>query len=210
MASGSGGMRRKQVPRSRVVIDTSVFVNPDTQHVFGKDAEEAIRKFVSISRRSSLELFMPLSIFRELSVFAPEEAQKLLRKEAVVRAPDLYNLQVPAAIFHMFVRELRDRVNKGLNIAEKAIERENLPENIRWVRQHYREALRTGIIDSVEDLEVVFLAKEVEGLILTADQGIASMANEIGIEVFMAAEFLSLIEEGGEPPAPKIEPEHPK
>jgi hypothetical protein len=95
----------------------------------------------------------------------------------------------------MFVRELRQRVNKGLHIAERAIQSENLPENVRWVRQHYREALRTGIVDSVEDLEVVLLAKEVGGVILTADQGIANMAGELGIEVFMAEEFLSLIED---------------
>ncbi len=184
------------VPRSRVVVDTSIFVNPDAQKLFGSDAGSAIRRIVELTRRSSLEIYMPLSIFRELSDFADEGALKELRAEAVVRPPDMYNLQVPAAIFHMFVRELRQRVNKGLHIAEKAIQSENLPENIRWVRQHYREALRTGIIDSVEDLEVVFLAKEVGGVILTADQGIANMAGELGIEVFMAEEFLSLIENG--------------
>lgn len=183
-------------PRSRVVVDTSIFVNPDTQRLFGSDVSGAIRKLVALSRESGLELYMPLSIFRELSDFASPEALKSLRTQAVVRAPDLYNLQVPAAIFHMFVRELRQRVNKGLHIAEKAIQSENLPENIRWVRQHYREALRTGIIDSVEDLEVVFLAKEVGGVILTADQGISNMAGELGIEVFLAEEFLSLIDDG--------------
>jgi hypothetical protein len=185
----------KLVPRSRVVVDTSIFVNPDTQQLFGSDTGSAIQAVVSLAQTSELEIYMPLSIFRELSDFAPAEELKSLRSQAVVRAPDLYNLQVPAAIFHMFVRELRQRVNKGLHIAERAIQSENLPENVRWVRQHYREALRTGIVDSVEDLEVVLLAKEVGGVILTADQGIANMAGELGIEVFMAEEFLSLIED---------------
>lgn len=176
--------------RSRLVVDTSVFVNPETMESFGESVGSAIEGFLDICRRFSLEIYMPLSIFRELSTFAPPETIKILRTRAVVRAPDLYNMQVPAITFHTFIRELRQRVNKGLQIAEKAIKSEDVPENVRWVRQHYREALRTGIVDSVEDLEVVLLARETGGIILTADQGIANMADSFGIEVFNAQEFL--------------------
>lgn len=190
MEDKNSGKINPELSRSRVVVDTSVFVNPETMELFGDSVGSAVEGFLNICRRFLLEIYMPLSIFRELSTFAPPDIIKTLRTRAVVRAPDLYSMQVPAVTFHTFVKELRQRVNKGLHIAEKAIKSDDVPENIRWVRQHYREALRSGIVDSVEDLEVVLLAREVGGVILTADQGIANMADSFGIEVFTAEEFL--------------------
>lgn len=184
-------------PRSRVVIDTSIFVNPETMRLFGESSSEAITGFLEMSRQFSLEIFLPLSVFRELSNFAAPEVLKILRARAVVRALDLYNIQVPAAIFHTFVRELRMRVNKGLHVAEKAIKAADLPETVRWVRQQYREALRSGIVDSVEDLEVVLMAREIDGVILTSDKGIANLAGSLGIEVFSAEEFTDYCNEKG-------------
>jgi len=176
-------------PRSRVVIDTSIFVNPDTQKLFGPTASESVDGFLDICRKIPVEIFLPTSIFKELSNFVAPQTLKTLRARAIVRAPDLYNIHVPAAIFHTFIHELRLRVNKGLHIAEQAIKAADLPENVQWVRQHYREALRSGIIDSVEDLEVVFMAREINGVILTSDKGIANLAGSLGIEVFSASEF---------------------
>ena len=177
--------------RSRVVVDTSIFINPETQKLLGDTAGEALQAFLAECRRASLEIYLPLSIYRELSNFIAPEVLKSLRAQAVVRDVDLYNIQVPAAIFHTFIRDLRLRVNKGLNIAEKAIKSADLPETVRWVRQQYRDALRSGIVDSVEDLEVVLMAREINGVILTSDKGIAMMAGSLGIEVFSAGEFLS-------------------
>ncbi len=190
MPENSDYTEKPDIPRSRMIVDTSIFVNPETMVLLGESVGSAIEGFLQICRRYSLEIYMPLSIFREISTFAPAETIKTLRTRAVVRAPDLYNMQVPAVTFHTFVKELRERVNKGLHIAEKAIKSDDAPENVRWVRQHYREALRSGIVDSVEDLEVVLLAREVGGIILTADQGITNMADSFGIEVFTAREFL--------------------
>ncbi|GIW47200.1 MAG: UPF0278 protein [Deltaproteobacteria bacterium] len=177
--------------RPRLVLDTSLFVNPETQSRFGADVNQAVRNFLDIVRRNKIEIYMPISVFRELSHFTSKEALVLFRQEAIVRAPDIYNLHVPAAILHIFIRELRERINKGLRIAEEAIYREPTPENLRRLRQQYREALRSGIVDSVEDLDVVLLAKEVGGAILSADEGIAKMAEALGIEVYSADYFIN-------------------
>ncbi|EFI34651.1 Protein of unknown function UPF0278 [Desulfonatronospira thiodismutans ASO3-1] len=176
--------------RSRVVLDTSILTNPESRQYFGEDLPSAIKKICFLVQECGFELYIPSSVFKELSNFVPAKELTGLRILAVVRNPDLYNLQVPAAIFHAFIHKLRQRVNKGLQVAEKAIERDNLPENIRWVRQHYREALRSGILDSTEDLEVVLMAREVQGLVLTEDQGICSMASDLGLEVFNALDFV--------------------
>ncbi len=176
--------------RSRVVLDTSILSNPESRQYFGEDLPSAIKKICFLVQECGFELYIPSSVFKELSNFVPAKELTGLRILAVVRNPDLYNLQVPAAIFHAFIHKLRQRVNKGLQVAEKAIERDNLPENIHWVRQHYREALRSGILDSTEDLEVVLMAREIQGVILTEDQGICSMGSDLGLEVFNALDFV--------------------
>ncbi len=173
------------------VLDTSLFSNPVTQSYFAEDLESAAQRFLEIARARQLDVYMPVSIFRELGHFATQNVLDNFRKYATVRAPDMHNLNIPATTLKTFVSDLRQRVNKGLQIAEKAIRSENQPENVRWVRQQYREALRSGIVDSVEDLDVVLLAKEVAGAVLSADQGIARMAEELAIEVFSAREFLN-------------------
>lgn len=174
----------------RFVLDTSLFSNPDTQKAFGSNMDEAVSGFLELSKNCRLELFIPASIYRELSHFCSETIQSKLRRQSTIKGPDIYSLQVPAAIFHTFIKDLRDRINKGLRITEEAITEEKTADNIRKIRQKYREALRSGIIDSTEDLDVVLLAKEMGAAVLSADLGIAKMAESLGIEVFSAKDFL--------------------
>jgi RNA ligase partner protein len=174
----------------KIVIDTSTFVNPLTQADFGDGIETAVDTFINISILNGINVYIPSSIFRELSHFAPEGALLKLRKTAVIRGPDLYSMQFPAAIFHTFISDIRVRINKGLRIAEEAIESSKTADNIRRIRNEYRAAMRSGIIDSVEDLDVVLLAKEIGGTILSADEGILNMADSLGIEVFSSKDFM--------------------
>jgi len=176
--------------RPPLVLDTSLFSNPETQQFFGDSVDSALLRFLEIARENDLQLFMPVSIYRELSNFATPDVLKAFRRDAVVRGPDRYSIQVPATLLSSFIRDLRNRVNQGLRIAEKAIQSENVPDNIRRVRERYRSALRSGIVDSEEDFDVVLMAKEVGGAILSADEGIANMAEELGLEVLSAADFI--------------------
>jgi hypothetical protein len=176
--------------RDSFVLDTSLFVNPATQQRFGGGTEEAVRRFLELAGTSSLRLYMPVSIFRELSHFISPDVLAGFRSASVVRAPNLHSLQVPAALFHTFIRDLRDRINRGLRVAEKALRVGDIPDKVKWLREHYRSALRSGIVDSVEDFDVVMLALEVRGIILSADQGIARMAEELGLEVYSAEDFV--------------------
>ena len=185
-----GQERPRATPTMRLVLDTSAFVNPDTQQLLGSDADEALAQFFLLARKNDVELYMPASVFRELSHFVRPDTAIEIRREVIVRGPDLYRLQIPAAVLHVFVGDLRERINKGLRIAERAILIENTADNVRRIRNQYREALRSGIVDSVEDLDVALLAMEVRAAVLCADQGIASFAEALGLEVFPDAEFL--------------------
>ncbi len=180
----------------RIVIDTSIFVNPVTRDDFGTDISSAIDFFSQKIQNNGIELFIPSSIYRELSNFAPEDAMTTLRRISTIRGPDLLSMQVPAAILHSFIADIRERINRGLRIAEEAIDSSKTPESIRRIRNEYRAAMRSGIVDSVEDLDVVLLARENSGAVLSADEGIFKMADSLGIEVFSTRDFLKKFPQG--------------
>ncbi len=173
-----------------VVIDTSIFVNPDTQRLLGSGVNAAVRAFIRLAREQNLRVYVPVSIFRELSHFVDQDALDDLRAHAIVRAPDIFGLTIPAAVLHFFIRDIRQRIDRGLRVAEQAARSENSAETVRRLREKYREVVRSGIVDSVEDLDVILLAKETGAAILTADEGIRSMAQVLGIETFTMRDFL--------------------
>jgi len=49
--------------------------------------------------------------------------------------------------------------------------------------------MRTGIIDSKEDFELVLLAKELEASLVTSDEGVIKFANQVGCEYLPAVRF---------------------
>ncbi len=173
-----------------IVVDTSIFVNPDTRRYLGEDVNQAIYGFLRLVEERKLRVYIPVSIFNELRHFASPAALDALRARVVVRAPDLFNLQIPAAVLHFFIRDVRQRIDRGLRVAEQAARAESSDETVRKLREKYREVLRSGIVDSVEDLDVILLAKELHAAILSADMGIQSMAETLGIEVLSMRDFL--------------------
>ncbi len=175
----------------RFVIDTSVFVNPDVYVQFGKSIDEAIDAFVGLAKESNHEFYMPPSVFKELSHFSKktDDLELVVKK----RSPNVYSLYVPAAVLYDIVSEVRKRIDKGLRIAEKYAVAEGTPEEVRKLRERYREAVRHGIVDSTEDLDVVLLAKELDAVIVSADEGIINLANKLSCEWIDARKFKKMI-----------------
>lgn len=175
----------------KFVIDTSIFVNPHVHRGFGTSPKKAIAGFVKLaSKRKDFEFYMPSSIFNELRNFVQGDIEKL---ELAVkrRSPNVYAIYLPAAVFYDFVEEVRARINKGLRLAED-FARDNKPDNaekLRKLREKYKEAMRTGIVDSKEDFELVLLAKELEATLVSADEGVLDFGNKIGCEILHASKL---------------------
>jgi len=66
---------------------------------------------------------------------------------------------------------------------------------ITGLREKYRMALREGILDSKEDLDVLLLAKELNATVVSADEGIRKWAERIGLKYVEANKFSILLEE---------------
>lgn len=180
--------------KEKVVLDTSLFVNPEVRTGFGETPTEAIEGFLSLAIQiPTLEFYMPSSIFKELLNFIDEDKISgdlltVLRQ----KPPSRYELSCPAFLLYELIDDMRERVNKGLRIAEKAVRNTNKSEEkeiIQNLRRNYRDALREGIIDSKEDVDLILLAKELDALLVTVDNGVIKWAEKFGIRWLLPSKF---------------------
>ncbi len=180
--------------KDKVVLDTSLFVNPEIRHDFGGSPTEAMNGFLALAEKiPALEFYMPSSIISELLNFVdieklPPSFAALIRQ----KSPSKHELNSPALLLYEFVEEMRDRVNKGMRIAEKAARNvNNIPERelIQSMRKNYRDAMREGILDSKEDVDLIFLAKELDALLVTVDHGAIKWAEKLGVRWLIPAKF---------------------
>lgn len=180
--------------KEKVVLDTSLFVNPEVRTDFGKTPTEAIENFLSIAAQIPiLEFYMPPSIFQELFNFIDEnkvsgDLLTIIRQ----KPPKRHELSCPAFLLYELIEDIRERVNKGLRVAEKAvrdIKKGEEKDVIQSLRRNYREALREGIIDSKEDVDLILLAKELDALLITIDHGVIKWAEKLGIRWLLPNRF---------------------
>jgi RNA ligase partner protein len=180
--------------KGKVVLDTSLFVNPEIRMSFGRTPTEAVRNFLEIAEQlPAIEFYMPPSVFEELMNFVDKEK---ISGELLVclnqKSPKKYELATPAFLLYELIEDIRERVNKGLRVAEGAVRStkdKETDEIIKDLRRKYREALREGIIDSKEDVDLILLARELDALLVTADQGAVKWADKLGIKWLFPEKF---------------------
>jgi RNA ligase partner protein len=151
--------------------------------------------FVEEVKSLDIDIFMPPSIFNELKNFVEAKAMDELELVVKKRAPNTYSIYLPAAVFYDFIDDIRTRMNKGMRLAEE-FAKDNRPDNdekLKKLREKYREAMRSGIIDSKEDFELVLLAKELEAALVSSDEGAVKFAHQIGCECIAADRYHSLL-----------------
>lgn len=188
-------MKHVKYRKDKVVLDTSLFVNPDIRNDFGDSPTEAIKGFLVLAEKiPALQFYMPSSIFNELMNFVdrrkvPGRLLSILHQ----KSPSKHELDCPAVFLYEIIEDIRDRVNKGLRIAEKAVRGAGKAEDERQIiqnmRKSYREALREGIIDSKEDVDLILLAKELDALLVTVDQGAIKWAEKLGVRWLFPDKF---------------------
>ncbi|MDP3259286.1 MAG: RNA ligase partner protein [Thermodesulfovibrionales bacterium] len=187
-------MGQEKFNKTAVVLDTSLFVNPEVRESFGRTPTEALEDFLFLaSQIPHLEFYMPPSIFEELLNFIePEKISGDLLVVLQQKPPKKHELTCPAFLLYELIEDMRERINKGLRVAEKAVRgvsKVGEEEIIKDMRRKYREALREGIIDSKEDVDLILLARELDALLVTADQGIIKWAEKFGIKWLVSSKF---------------------
>lgn len=189
-------MKKKKV---NIVLDTNIFINPECRFFFGKTPEEALNNFLDrLFETAGVNCYMPPSIYEELMKFINIKNISSRFLQIDKKPPAKYELSVPAIFLYEFIEEMRDRINKGLRIAEKHSRKQardsSDQELIKALRNEYRVALREGIIDSKEDFDLVLLAKELDAWLATSDNGLIKWAHKLGITCLSGEELKTVLE----------------
>ncbi len=172
---------------SQIAADTSVFINPDAFALFGETPTQAFCTFVERSKSKNIKVYMPPSVLNETLYFLDNKAiSPDITSYIIKKPPKKYEIFIPSLFLYEIIEEIRIRINKGLRIGEKYTRygisgKKPEKELIKSIREEYRVALREGIVDSKQDIDLLILAKEIDSSLLTADQGLIKWAQKLGI-----------------------------
>lgn len=195
------------------VLDTNLFFNMEAGVSLGKTTDEVMKTVVDYANRAreskSAVFYMPPRIAEEIRGFFPDgetETLKELFSVVTIKAPDISTVSFPAHVFYQMVEDIRNRSYRGLQIAEDEVEKtaesmmgtEVLPKiafqkavghTIKNLRLRYRNATRAGFLDSVADLDLIVLAKELDGSVVSTDEGVLIWARYFGVKEMPASAF---------------------
>lgn len=191
----------------KYIIDTNFFFNLEVKTGFGGNAHDIVVKFTEIAKKlkaeQKAEFFMPASIASETSEFvsttATQEDIKTLLSVITIQSPDVSKVVFPASVFYTMVDEIRSRSYRGLTIAQEQVEagmqlvsgktfenkieyQKGIGEVIGKLRERYRQATRVNFLDSVADLDLIVLAKELDGHLVSADEGVLRWGRMFGVK----------------------------
>ena len=216
--------------KQRFVLDTTALTDLQTREVMGYaslcEGMKAILDLIADARlQFGISCYVPYpSVYKEMHEFASRngcdrDVMAKIDTWLVKKSPDRYRVNVTSQIFHEYVAYMRERINRGMGVAEDAIweaateclfmenpqnkkkeykeevEREVIGGIIGKFRNKYRAALRYGILDSAPDIDVLILAKELDAAVIASDYGIEKWAEQLGVRFVPANTFPMMIKE---------------
>jgi len=203
----------------RYVLDTNVFFNMQAGFNLGTTTDEVIRSVTHIAKQGKktkeLELYMPPRIVEEFLSFFEDVKQPLITEllsVIIVKSPDIHQSTVATQILYTLIQDVRDRSYRGLRVGEEEIEetgktmmglgalsriefQKKVGVQIKGFRERYRQATRVGFLDSVGDLDVIMLAKELNGTVVSSDEGLLKWSRLFGVKEVPASAFRPLHQE---------------
>jgi len=200
----------------RFILDANLFFNMEAGFDLGKKTDEVIDKITSYAEKlkGRVEFIMPPSAVDEFLSFFENKNQPQIKKLLSViinRSPNRNKPSFPAGVFYQLIEEVRSRSYRGLNLGEEEIEKAaqlmvgagrlekkefemKVGPVIKNFRSRYRLATRTGFIDSMADLDLIVLAKEVDGFLVSADAGAVRWGRIFGVKEVRPAAFCLRLE----------------
>jgi RNA ligase partner protein len=188
----------------KFVIDTNFFVNLEIKSGFGNNPKAVVSGFTSLAQKlkeeKTAEFFMPPRIVEEfLGFFGKDNLIKDLLSITTIKSPEVSQLQFSAEVFYQLIDEVRERAYRGLRIAEEAVVdgakkmigrkeynkiefEKRIGSTVKNLRERYRNATRVNFLDSLADLDLIVLTKEIDGFLVSADEGVIRWGRIFGIK----------------------------
>lgn len=197
----------------RFILDTNLFFNMEPGLGMGKKTEDVVvaltQSIKKFKETEKAEFFAPPKIIDEFLSFFEDKNQQFIKdflSVITVKSPDMHKVQLPAIITSQLIDDVRNRNRRGQIIAEEEISKAsremmgagNLERKdfeiksgsyIKSFRERFRQATRFGFLDSVADLELIILAKELDGVLVSTDEGVIRWARVCGVKEMSAPVF---------------------
>jgi RNA ligase partner protein len=201
------------------VLDTSGVTDPRLREVFNvKTLDGVVREYARLLIRAHIvlqaEFYTTPSTAMEMRAYMERngvgrDAIEMFMGALTIRPPDLYTTHIPAIVMGDWISDMLMRITKGLRVAEESLRRaarrsydagtrkdrtsyeEAVAEEIHELRQKYREATRKGVIDTSIDFDLVVLAKELGAELVTNDQGIMKLCDQLGVKYIEPPRFVN-------------------
>lgn len=188
----------------KFIIDTNFFFNLQIKTGFGESPKEVISGFTLLARElktaKKAEFFMPPRVLDELYTFIPPDdavVQELLTV-VTIKSPDISKVNFASSVFYKLIEDIRERSYRGMKVAEEIIDQaasamvgknelskvdyqKAVGEHLARLRDRYRQATRVKFLDSVADLDLIVLARELDGTLVSADEGVLLWGREFGV-----------------------------
>lgn len=192
-----------------VVVDTSVFTNPDCYNDLGRSKVDALIKVLKHVKATGVVLYMTPGCVAELGRFVDLAAvDPGLMVHLRIRAPDRDAVRLSGAFVHELVCNFRERgdksIKQGIAVLRDAYATAPEPRKraskapdpvcpyINRLRDGTRHHLREGFIDSGEDMDTLLLARQLQARLASGDKGMVAWGHRMGIEHLPHALLLSV------------------
>ncbi len=190
-------------------LDTNVFFSFQKGINLGNSPGEVFDILSRVGNSGDTKFYMPPRIVEELChLIDPTLKGKVdeFLTHVTVQSPTIHNQTVGTQMLYEFVNESRLRTQQGLRIADEAVTHTaeeytkkqemtkiNLQKSLQPIKENlrarYRNATRTGFIDSIADLDLLFLAKEMNAHLVSADEGVILWGRKLGVKEMGLAVF---------------------
>jgi len=203
----------------KFVLDTNIFFNMSAGINLGQKTEEVVINLTKIIKKlkekNKADFFVPPSIIDEFLSFFEDKEQAFLKEFIsllTIKNPKIDEVRFSSRVFYLLVEDVRFRHFRGLNIAEEEIKNAakkflsineklsekdfqiKIGETIKKFRERFRQATRFGFLDSVADLDLIVLANEVDGFLVSTDEGVIKWAKTFGIKITPAGVWVTRLE----------------
>src|SRR3989344_6605271 len=200
------------------ILDTNLLFNMEAKMGLGETSKAIITLLTSALKKGNkqVSVLMPPRIVDEIKSFFEdpndEHFVKEFLSEITVKSPNLTEQTISAQVMAAYIEESRERGNRGMNIGEEEITlagamfmgKESLPKKefqitigktIKNFRDRYRNATRTGFIDSLADFDLIMLAREQNGYLVSTDEGVIRWGRMFGVKEIDPSVFGKKIQE---------------
>ena len=202
------------------ILDTNLFFNIGAGLEMGRTTEAIVVKLTEVIKKlkknSKASFYMPPRIVEEFLSFFEDKNQGFLKNflsAVTVKSPDTAKIQFPADVFYKLVEDIRGRSYRGLAVGEEEIASaarlmsgsgKDLSKKdfeikigvvIKKFRERYRNATRTGFLDSLTDLDLIALSAEQDAYLVTTDEGVLKWGRIFGVKEMPSLAFRKRLED---------------